>query len=68
MQSISSLKQFLMSMIIVKKMIKKHFKENLIMSAEEEERFQLSTSCWICDKLFDVGEDKVRDHCHITGK
>ena len=38
------------------------------MSAEEEERFQLSNSCWICDKLFDVGDDKVRDHCHIAGK
>ena len=35
---------------------------------EEEERFQLANSCWICDKLFDVGDDKVRDHCHITGK
>ena len=35
---------------------------------EEEERFQLSNSCWICDKLFDVGDDKVRYHCHITGK
>ena len=49
-------------------MIKKHFKKNLIMSAEEEERFQLSNSCWICDKLFDVGDDKVRDHSHIPGK
>ena len=39
------------------------------MSAEEEkERFQLSNTCWICDKLFDVGNYKVRDHCHITGK
>ena len=62
------LKQFLKSMTIVKKMIKNHFNKNLIMSAEEEERFQLSNSCWICDKLFDVGDDKVRDHCHITGK
>ena len=51
-----------------KKMIKKHFSKNLIMSAEEEERSQSSNSCWICDKLFDVGDDKVRDHCHITGK
>ena len=49
-------------------MIKKHFNKYLIISAEEEERFQLSNSCWICDKLFDVGDDKVRDHCHITGK
>ena len=49
-------------------MIKQYFNKNLIMSAEEEERFQLSNSCWICDKLFDVGDDKVRDHFHITGK
>ena len=48
--------------------MKKRFNKNLIMSAEEEERFELSNSCWICDKLFDVGDDKVRDHCHITGK
>ena len=37
------------------------------MSAEEE-KFQLSNSCWTCNKLFDVGDEKVRDHCHITGK
>ena len=36
------------------------------MSAEEE-RFQLSNFCSICDKLFDIGDEKVRDHCHITG-
>ena len=48
-------------------MIKKHFNQNLIMSAEEA-RFQLSNSCWICDKLFAVGDDKVKDHCHITEK
>ena len=49
-------------------MIKMHFNKNLVMSGEEDERFQLSNSCWICDKLFDVEDDKVRDHCHITGK
>ena len=44
-----------------KKMIKKHFNKNLIMSAEEGKRFQLSNNCWICwmcDKLFDVGKKK----------
>ena len=51
-----------------KKLIKKHFNKNLVMLAEEEERFQLTNSCWICDKLFDVGDDKVRDYCHITKK
>ena len=38
------------------------------MSAEEEERFQLSNTCWICNKLFHVSDNKVRDHCHVTGK
>ena len=49
-------------------MIRDHFNKNLIMYAEEEERFHSSNSYWICDKLFDVGDDKVRDHCHTTGK
>ena len=31
------------------------------MSAEEEERFQLSNICWIWDGLFVVGDEKVRD-------
>ena len=52
-----------------KKMIKRHLNKNLIMSVEEEqERFQLSNSCWIYEKFFDVGDDKGRDHCHIRGK
>ena len=38
------------------------------MFAKEEEKFLLSNSCWICNKLFDVGDEKVRDHCHITVK
>ena len=49
-------------------MIKKHFNKNLIMSAEEEENFLLSNCCWICDKLFDVRDKKVRAYCHVTGK
>ena len=51
-----------------KKMEKKYFNKNIIITAEEEEKFQLTNSCCICDKLFNVGDDKVRDHCHITGK
>ena len=51
-----------------KKIIKNHFNKNLVMSAEDEERFQLSNTCWICDKLFDAGDDKVKYHCHVTGK
>ena len=51
-----------------RKVIKKHFNKNLIITAEEEERFKLSNICWICNKWFDVRDNKVRDHCHITGK
>ena len=50
-----------------KKVIKKHFNKNLIMS-EEEEKIQLSNICWICEKLIDDDDEKVRDHCHVTGK
>ena len=38
------------------------------MSEKDEQILQSSNKCWICDKLFDVGDDKVRDHCHKTGK
>ena len=48
-----------------KKVMKKHFNKNLIMT-EEEEQFQSSNICWICERLKE--EKKVRDHCHITGK
>ena len=47
---------------------KKHFNKNLVMSEKDEQRFQSSNKCWICDKLFDVGDNKVRDHCHIIGR
>ena len=38
------------------------------MSEEAEHLFQESNSCWICKKLIDNDEEKVRDHCHVTGK
>ena len=40
----------------------------MIISEEEEHLFQQSNSCWICKKLIDNDEEKVRDHCHLTGK
>ena len=43
-QFIDSLKQLLRVMIIVKKKLKKHFNNNLIMYAGEE-RFKLTNSC-----------------------
>ena len=47
---------------------KKYLNKNLIMSENSEQIFQSSNKSWICDKLFDVMDNKVRDHCHITGK
>ena len=51
-----------------RKVIKKHFKKNLIMSEKEEHLLQQSNSCWICKRLIDNDDEKVRDHCHVTGK
>ena len=48
--------------------MKDHFNKNLIMSMEEEEFFQKTNKCWICDKIFELKDEKVRDHCHVTGK
>ena len=50
-----------------KKIMKKHFNKNLIMS-EEEEQFQSIDICWICEKLIDHDDETVRDQCHVTGK
>ena len=38
------------------------------MREEEEYLFQQSNSCWICKKLVDNDEKKVRDQCHLAGK
>ena len=46
--------------------MKKHFNKNLIMSEKEEEQFQSSNTCWICEKRIDDDGEKVRDHYHIT--
>ena len=51
-----------------KKIIKKRFNQNLVMFADDEERFQSSNKCWICNRLVDAGNNKVRDHDDVTGK
>ena len=40
----------------------------MIISEKEDEQFQSSNICWICEKLIDNDDKKVRDHCHVTGK
>ena len=38
------------------------------MSEKEEQHFQSSKICWICEKLIDDDDENIRDHCHVTGK
>ena len=38
------------------------------MYEEDERTFESSNKCWICNKLFHAGDNKVRDHYHIIEK
>ena len=67
MQLMNLLKQFL-EYKYCKRIMKKHFNKNLIMSEKEEHLFQESNSYWICGNLTDDGDEKVTDHCQLTGK
>ena len=51
-----------------KKIMKDQFNKNLVMTEKGEYLFQQSNNCRICKKLIDNEDEKVRDHCHITGK
>ena len=62
------IKAILMEYKYCKKVMNKHFNKNLIMIEKEEHLFQQSNSFWICKKLIDNDEEKVRDHCLVTGK
>ena len=37
------------------------------MTEEEQQQFQSSNICWICEKKL-IYDEKVKDHCQITGK
>ena len=41
--------------------------EKMIITKEEEEEFKQASDCWICKKKLNL-EDRVRDHCHFTGR
>ena len=41
--------------------------EKMIITPEEQEQFNQASNCWICGKLLNI-QDKVRDHCHYTGR
>ena len=62
------IKTILEEMNYSKKIIKKHFNKNLNMFAKYDEKCLSNNKSWICNKSFDVGDNNVRDHCHITRK
>ena len=41
--------------------------KKMVITAEEEEQFKQASDCWICHKKLNL-EDRVRDHCHYTGR
>ena len=51
-----------------KKVMKKEFNKPLKMTKDDEEKFQKTNKCHICEKEYNKTDIRVRDHCHITGQ
>ena len=47
--------------------MEKGFNKELSMTKEDNEDFENSTKCWICDNAYVHGDVKVRGHFHVTG-
>ena len=41
--------------------------EKMDITPEEQEQFNQASDCWICGNKLNLG-DRVRDHCHYTGR
>ena len=50
------------------KMIANIKKKEIIFVEKEKERYNEETRCWICKGEFGENEEKVKDHCHYTGR
>ena len=48
--------------------IKAIFKEYQYYKIVTKKQFRSGNTCWICEKLIDHEDEKVRDHCHVTSK
>ena len=40
--------------------------KKMIFTEEDEKQFNKASDCWICGE--ELGNDRVRDHCHYTGR
>ena len=64
---------FVNKMLTLENIASNYFETNLELETtpQEEESFQQSTICWLCEQALrenPLGDDKVRDHDHLTGK
>ena len=64
---------FVNKMLTLENIASNYFDTNLELeiTPQEEESFQHSTICWLCEQALrenPLGDDKVRDHDHLTGK
>ena len=51
-----------------KNVIKYKFNKPLKITKDDEKNFKKDDSCHICKKKYNDKDEKVRDHCHKTGK
>ena len=40
--------------------------KQMIFTEEDRKQFNKASDCWICGE--ELGDDRVRDHCHYTGR
>ena len=51
----------------VKKIFNKlKYTKKIIYRKQDKENFKKSTHCYVCEG--ELGNDKVRDHCHLSGR
>ncbi|CAB3977707.1 Gastrula zinc finger [Paramuricea clavata] len=59
------LKTVLIESLRCREMVNKIFKKKMVITPEQEAEFWKARNCSICGN--DLGEDRVRDHDHVTG-
>ena len=48
--------------------MKENFNKEIVMTKRDGEDFENPSKFWIRDNVYVIGDSKVRDRCHITGK
>ncbi|KAF0694603.1 Uncharacterized protein FWK35_00033681, partial [Aphis craccivora] len=59
---------FVKSIVEIAENIEKLLQTNITFTAEQQQEHNLCKTCNLCKKEFSVGNHKVADHCHLSGK